>query len=136
MKDGSTKPQQLSARPPDRGGVTFESVSVVFPGQADHPPVRALEQVSLVIKEREFVSLIGPSGCGKSTLLRVISDLIQPTGGKAQIDGREPREARLARQIGFVFQDAQLLPHLKVAANLTELARRQSPASSGETCSR
>jgi len=118
MKDGSAKPQQPSARPPDRGGVTFESVSVVFPGQADHPPVRALEQVSLAIKEREFVSLIGPSGCGKSTLLRVISDLIQPSGGKAQIDGREPREARLARQIGFVFQDAALLEWRNILDNV------------------
>lgn len=99
-------------------GVCFKSVSVIFPGQNNHSSLQALENVSLQINEREFVSLIGPSGCGKSTLLRIISDLIQPTDGTAEIDGSAPREARLARKIGFVFQDAALLEWRTILDNV------------------
>jgi len=107
-----------SAAAGDGGGVAFESVSVIFPGQSNHPSVRALDRVSLDIKAREFLSLIGPSGCGKSTLLRVIADLIAPSEGRARIDGREPRAARLAREIGFVFQDAALLEWRTILDNV------------------
>lgn len=99
-------------------GVSFEGVSIVFPGQADHPPVHALDNISLRINPQQFVSLIGPSGCGKSTLLRVISDLIAPSSGAARIDGREPRAARLAREIGFVFQDSALLEWRSILGNV------------------
>jgi NitT/TauT family transport system ATP-binding protein len=98
--------------------VSFTNVSVVFPGQAGHPPVRALVNITLDIRKQEFVSLIGPSGCGKSTLLRVISDIIPPTSGTATINGRKPREARLAREIGFVFQDAALLEWRRILDNV------------------
>jgi NitT/TauT family transport system ATP-binding protein len=98
--------------------VSFTNVSVVFPGQAGHPPVQALANISLDVRKEEFVSLIGPSGCGKSTLLRVISDIIPPTSGKATINGRRPGEARLAREIGFVFQDAALLEWRRILDNV------------------
>src|SRR5262245_27285411 len=103
----SPRTQQLSEGDASQAQcVSFNNVSVVFPGQAGHPPVRALVNITLDIRRQEFVSLIGPSGCGKSTLLRVISDIIPPTSGTATINGRKPKEARLAREIGFVFQDA------------------------------
>jgi NitT/TauT family transport system ATP-binding protein len=108
--------------------VAFDNVSVVFPGQGDHPVVTALSNISLEIREQEFVSLIGPSGCGKSTLLRVIADLIRPTAGKAAIDGRQPQEARLNREIGFVFQDAALLEWRRIFDNVAlplELAGKE-----------
>jgi len=106
--------------------VSFSNVSVVFPGQAGHPPVQALDNISVDVREQEFVSLIGPSGCGKSTMLRVISDIIPPTSGNATINGRRPEEARLAREIGFVFQDAALLEWRRILGNVAlplELAR-------------
>lgn len=71
--------------------------------------VQALEDVSLVVRPREFVSLLGPSGCGKSTLLRLISDVLSPTTGSIRVGSRIPEAARKARTFGFVFQDATLL---------------------------
>src|SRR5215475_15518125 len=72
--------------------------------------VTALEDVSFSVPVGGFVSLLGPSGCGKSTLLRVVADLIAPSGGQASVLGATPAEARKARALGFVFQDAALLP--------------------------
>ena len=71
--------------------------------------VQALEDVSLSVRPREFVSLLGPSGCGKSTLLRLVSDVLTPTSGSVRVVGRSPEAARKSRTFGFVFQDATLL---------------------------
>ena len=73
-------------------------------------PVTALEKVSVELPKGSFTSLLGPSGCGKSTLLRVVADLLPPTTGTVSVLGASPREARTSRQLGFVFQDAALLP--------------------------
>ena len=70
--------------------------------------VQALEDISLEIRPREFVSLIGPSGCGKSTLLRIVGDLITPTTGEVTVNGKPARQARRDRDYGIVFQDAVL----------------------------
>ena len=118
MRTAAPVQANLSAAIPGRAGVAFENVSVIFPGQDDHPPVRAIDTISLEVAEQQFVSLIGPSGCGKSTLLRVISDIIEPSEGTAKIDGRAPRAARLERQIGFVFQDAALLEWRRILENV------------------
>jgi NitT/TauT family transport system ATP-binding protein len=72
--------------------------------------VTALEKVSLAVAEGSFLTLLGPSGCGKSTLLRVIADIVRPSQGSVRVLGRTPAEARRNREIGFVFQDAALLP--------------------------
>ncbi|MCS6849326.1 MAG: ABC transporter ATP-binding protein [Anaerolineae bacterium] len=79
----------------------------------------AVEDISLNIAEREFVTLLGPSGCGKTTLLRIIAGLIEPTAGRIYFDQQDvtylsPR----ARNIGFVFQQPALFPHLSVADNV------------------
>ncbi len=66
--------------------------------------LRALDDISLQIASGEFVSLIGPSGCGKSTLLRLIADLVPPTRGTITVNGKTPRQARLGREFGMVFQ--------------------------------
>ncbi|MBV9174642.1 MAG: ABC transporter ATP-binding protein [Chloroflexi bacterium] len=71
--------------------------------------VQALQDVSLTVRPREFVSLLGPSGCGKSTLLRLVSDVLAPTAGVIHVAGQSPEAARKARTFGFVFQDPTLL---------------------------
>ena len=88
--------------------VSCKNVSVRF--FTDTRSVTALKDVSLDIQTGEFLSLLGPSGCGKSTFLRVVADLIPPTGGSLKVLGVTPETARLRRDIGFVFQDAALLP--------------------------
>ncbi len=72
--------------------------------------VTALDNISLTVPEGSFLTVLGPSGCGKSTLLRVIADIVQPSAGSVRVLARAPAEARRNRQIGFVFQDAALLP--------------------------
>jgi NitT/TauT family transport system ATP-binding protein len=72
--------------------------------------VTALENVSFTVDRGGFLSLLGPSGCGKSTLLRVVADLIAPSGGAVSVFGMSPQEARRRRSLGFVFQEAALLP--------------------------
>jgi NitT/TauT family transport system ATP-binding protein len=88
--------------------VECREISVRF--MSERRVVTALEDVSFSVPVGGFVSLLGPSGCGKSTLLRVVADLIAPSAGKATVLGATPAEARKARALGFVFQDAALLP--------------------------
>jgi NitT/TauT family transport system ATP-binding protein len=75
-----------------------------------------LDRLSFGIQPGEFVSLIGPSGCGKSTLLRLIAGLSPISGGSLVVDGTTPEAA--GARLGFVFQEATLLPWLSVADNL------------------
>lgn len=75
----------------------------------------ALEDISADIGTGEFVALLGPSGCGKSTLLRLLAGLEHPTSGEIIWEpGKQPG----AGDIGFVFQDATLLPWADAAANV------------------
>jgi NitT/TauT family transport system ATP-binding protein len=77
--------------------------------------VQALEQISLAIADGDFLGLLGPSGCGKSTLLRLIAGLDQPDAGALLWDaGRQP----VPGEVGFVFQDATLLPWASAADNV------------------
>ena len=81
-------------------------------------PVNALSDVNLSIKKGDFVSFIGPSGCGKTTLLRVLADLDEPTSGAVTVNGVSPRDARLARAYGHVFQAAGLYPWRNISSNI------------------
>jgi NitT/TauT family transport system ATP-binding protein len=76
----------------------------------DRRSVTAIEGLSLDIAAGEFLTLLGPSGCGKSTFLRVVADLVKPSRGSISVLGSAPQVARGRRDIGFVFQDAALLP--------------------------
>jgi NitT/TauT family transport system ATP-binding protein len=80
--------------------------------------VEALRGIDLTIDRGEFVALIGPSGCGKSTLLRIIADLLQPTSGEVQVNGKPARRARLDQDYGIAFQQAGLLDWRTVLANI------------------
>jgi NitT/TauT family transport system ATP-binding protein len=88
--------------------VRCEGVSVRF--TTERGTVTALDGVSFSIPTGSFLTLLGPSGCGKSTLLRVIADLVPPSAGAVSVLGGKPEAARRNRDIGFVFQDAALLP--------------------------
>jgi NitT/TauT family transport system ATP-binding protein len=79
----------------------------------------ALQGIELAIEAGEFVSLIGPSGCGKSTLLRIIGDLIQPTSGSLEVNGKPAARARRDHDYGIVFQDAVLYDWRTVAKNIS-----------------
>ncbi len=74
----------------------------------------ALEGVDASVREGGFVSLVGPSGCGKSTLLRIIAGLIAPDHGQLSW----PASGARPSDIGFVFQDATLMPWARVAENV------------------
>ena len=69
-----------------------------------------LRDVSLDVAPSEFVSLIGPSGCGKTTLLRAIGGLSDATSGSIELSGMRPQQLQQQKGIGFVSQDAALLP--------------------------
>lgn len=96
--------------------VEIAGVNKVF-GDASGGTV-ALQDIVLRIEQGEFVSIVGPSGCGKSTLLRIIADLIPPTNGRVQVNGKTPHQARLDRDYGFVFQAPTLLEWRTVLKNV------------------
>ncbi|MBN1802165.1 MAG: ABC transporter ATP-binding protein [Candidatus Lokiarchaeota archaeon] len=82
--------------------------------------VVAVEDISLTIKDGDFVFLLGPSGCGKTTTLRMIAGLEKPTKGVVKIDGKDmsgiPPEDR---DMGFIFQNFEIFTHLTVWENVT-----------------
>jgi NitT/TauT family transport system ATP-binding protein len=92
----------------DAGRITvlIDSVTKVFP--AGSGSVTALEDISLTVREGEFVSILGASGCGKSTLLNVVAGLDKPTRGSVHRAG-DP---------SFMFQEAALFPWLSVERNV------------------
>lgn len=78
-----------------------------------------LDRVSLEVATGEVVALLGPSGVGKSTLLRVLAGLLVADGGSVWLDDRDITDLPSHRRnIGLVFQDEQLFPHLTVAQNV------------------
>lgn len=78
--------------------------------------IRALDNVSLEVKDEEFICILGPSGCGKTTLLRIIAGLDRPTVGEALLDG--VRIERPGQDRGMVFQDYSLFPWRTVLDNI------------------
>jgi len=76
----------------------------------------AVDNLSLEVADREFISIVGPSGCGKSTLLRVVAGLVRPTRGEVLLDGR--RITKPGADRGMVFQSYTLFPWLTVEGNV------------------
>ena len=93
--------------------VRFENVSRHF------GDVRAVDGVSLEIRDGEFFSMLGPSGSGKTTCLRLIAGFEQPTSGHIEIHGvRAEGLAPFDRDVNTVFQDYALFPHMTIADNV------------------
>jgi putative ABC transport system ATP-binding protein len=87
--------------------------------------VHALRDISLDVKQGEFVTIIGPSGSGKSTMMHVLGCLDRPTSGQFMFNGRDvsalPRDELAAirnKQLGFVFQGFNLLPRTTALENV------------------
>lgn len=97
--------------------VTFDSVALQFP----RTPRPVFRDISLELRDGEFVSIVGPSGCGKSTLLRLIAGLLRPTRGTVNVTATEDEKSRAgsAVRFGFVFQSPTLLPWRTAFDNLT-----------------
>ncbi len=97
--------------------VRVSGVHKAFPVKGGGQTV-ALEGIDLAIERGEFISLIGPSGCGKSTLLRVVGDLVAPSAGSVEVNGKPAARARLDRDYGMVFQAPVLFDWRSVEANV------------------
>jgi peptide/nickel transport system ATP-binding protein len=99
-------------------------LAAVLGADKSTPAVRALDQVSLTVAEREVVGIVGESGCGKSTLARIIIGLLEPSSGSVTYKGRAVHagEANAPLDIQMVFQDptASLNPRRRVADILLE----------------
>jgi len=91
----------------------------------------ALDGVSLSIPPGELIALLGPSGCGKTTLLRAIAGFIRPTSGDVRVDGTRINDVPAnQRNVGIVFQNYALFPHLSVFENVAYGLRCRRTASS------
>ena len=104
--------QQLASGPPDK--LVVEGVSKWF--RTRRTPVHALDNISLTVREGEFVCLVGPSGCGKSTLLNIIAGLETPDQGRVLADGRPVTGPGPERMV--MFQESALFPWLNVLDNV------------------
>lgn len=100
----------------------INEVTKVYEGKVTK---RALNQLSFEVEKGEFIAIMGPSGSGKTTLMNVVSMIDVPTSGDVIFDGMKPQtftSDELAyfrrRQLGFVFQDFNLLPTLTVEENI------------------
>ncbi|GAB2535301.1 ABC transporter ATP-binding protein [Gracilibacillus alcaliphilus] len=99
-----------------------KQVSKVYEGKLTY---RALTDIDLSVEDNEFVGIMGPSGSGKTTLLNIIATIDEPTTGEVTINGENPhllKKEDLAkfrrRELGFVFQDFNLLHTLTVEENI------------------
>src|SRR5579863_10544974 len=95
-------------------GVAFKSIEKVF-----GKDVKAVDNLSLDIKDKEFMVLVGPSGCGKTTALRMVAGLEEATSGDIMIgDVRVNDVPPKDRDIAMVFQNYALYPHMSVYDNI------------------
>lgn len=78
--------------------------------------ITALSDVSLAVREGEFVSFLGPSGCGKTTLLSIIAGLIEPTSGSVTLENNPVKKA--GNKIGYMLQQDYLFPWKTISENI------------------
>ncbi len=101
-----------------------DNILVIEDLHKSYGDLKVLKGVSLKVTKGETVVIMGPSGSGKSTLLRCIVRLVEPNSGKIWIDGVEVTDPKtdlkeIRKHVGFVFQQFNLFPHMKVIDNIT-----------------
>ncbi|WP_427869833.1 ABC transporter ATP-binding protein [Leucobacter luti] len=101
--------------------ISFDNASKTFPDGTT-----AVQGLSLDIAEGSFTVFVGPSGCGKTTSMRMVNKMVEPSSGRVLVNGRDvaglpPVEHRLG--IGYVMQQAGLLPHRSVLDNVAQVLR-------------
>jgi ABC-type Fe3+/spermidine/putrescine transport system ATPase subunit len=108
-------PAATSATRPGSGEVALELDGVV----KRFGRITALDDVSLLVRRGELITLLGPSGCGKTTLLNLVAGFLMPDRGEIAIDGRRVTDVpTYRREIGIMFQSYALFPHMSVAGNV------------------
>jgi iron(III) transport system ATP-binding protein len=107
--------------------ISLEHLTKIF--TKDNTEFRAVDDVHLSVKSGEMVTFLGPSGCGKTTTLRMIAGFETPSSGKIRFGDRDVTDIMVnKRDIGFVFQNYALFPHMTVFDNVAYglRARRQA----------
>ena len=103
--------------------ITFDAVTKLYPaGRGAGPSSPAVDSFSARIEAGTTTVLLGSSGCGKTTLLRMVNRMVEPSSGRVLIDDEDiaARDAvALRRSIGYVMQNAGLLPHRRIIDNIT-----------------
>ncbi len=93
--------------------IRLQNIAVSFDGE------RVLDDLSLSIRDGEFVTLLGPSGCGKTTTLRIIGGFVTPDAGDVFFDGKRVNDLPAhKRRVNTIFQRYALFPHLNVYENV------------------
>ena len=112
-------PPDTVAEPERRSNGSDALAAVAVTKTFERGRVRAVDDVSLGMHSREFLSILGPSGSGKTTLLRILAGLEEADAGRVHLDGRDITDIPPHRRgMGFVFQDLALFPHLSVFENV------------------
>lgn len=108
--------------------LTVQNLSVTYPGSDN----QAVRNIHFELQQGEIACLLGPSGCGKTTLLRAVAGFLRPQNGQILLNGQvvsQPRKVETPekRNVGVVFQDYALFPHLTVQSNI-EFGLHKLPA--------
>lgn len=119
-------------RPADPCPVSLRATGISVYFATGSVPLLALDGVTLEARSGEFLAVVGPSGCGKTTLLHTLAGLIPPTRGSVEVNGRAVAGA--AKDVGLVFQRANLMPWRSVLRNVTlPLEVRRLPLAQSRT---
>lgn len=106
--------------------IEFDNVSVTYPGQRGSVGTAAVAGFSHTMPTGKITVLLGPSGCGKTTLLRLVNRMVEPDKGRVLIRGTDTATldpVALRRSIGYVMQNAGLMPHRIVLDNVAAVAQ-------------
>ena len=118
---GSTNVAQKTIDAAGTAMVEFQGVSKIYQGQS-----AAVENLNLSVESGKITVFVGPSGCGKTTSLRMINRMVEPTSGSITVGGRNVADIpapELRRSMGYVMQQAGLLPHRTVLDNVSTVLR-------------
>ncbi|MGI6376982.1 MAG: ABC transporter ATP-binding protein [Anaerolineae bacterium] len=112
--------------------LALEAVQVIkeYPAPSGEGAIMAVDGMEMALERGEFVALVGPSGSGKTTMLAMLAGLLMPTSGAIRIAGQDltmmkerERTAFRRREIGFTFQDNNLVPYLTALENVEYMLR-------------